>query len=45
MVGGLVNGDEVAILSTWSDGRDTWAKLDKGWAAMVYNGETYIKVA
>jgi membrane protein involved in colicin uptake len=44
VVGGLVDGNEVTILSTWSDGRDTWAKLDKGWAAMVYDGETYIKV-
>ena len=44
VVGGLVDGNEVAILSTWSDGKDTWARLDKGWAAMVYDGETYIKL-
>ena len=44
VVAGLVDGDEVTILDTWSDGQDTWAKLDKGWAAMVYNGETYIKL-
>jgi hypothetical protein len=44
VVAGLVDGDEVTILSTWTDGKDTWAKLDKGWAAMVYDGETYIKV-
>ena len=44
VVAGLVDGDEVTILSTWSDGKDTWAKLDKGWAAMVYDGETYIKL-
>jgi hypothetical protein len=44
VVAGLVNGDEVMILDTWSDGKDTWAKLDKGWAAMVYDGETYIKL-
>jgi hypothetical protein len=43
VVAGLVDGDEVTVYSTWSDGKDTWAKLDKGWAAMVYNGETYIK--
>src|SRR5215212_7788356 len=42
VVAGLVDGDEVTILDTWSDGKDTWAKLDKGWAAMVYNGEAYI---
>jgi ATPase subunit of ABC transporter with duplicated ATPase domains len=45
VVAGLVDGDEVSILSTWSDGKDTWAQLDKGWAAMVYDGETYIKLA
>ena len=45
VVAGLVDGDEVTILSTWSDGKDTWAKLDKGWAAMVYDGETYIRLA
>ena len=45
VVGGLVKGDEVTILSTWSDGRDTWAELDRGWAAMVYRGETYIETS
>ena len=45
VVAGLVDGDEVTVLSTWSDGKNTWAKLDKGWAAMVYDGETYIKLA
>ena len=44
VVAGLVDGDEVTILDSWSDGKDTWAKLDKGWAAMVYDGETYIKL-
>jgi hypothetical protein len=42
---GLVKGNKVDIIGTWSDGKNTWAKLDKGWAAMVYNGETYIKIA
>ena len=45
VVGGLVDGDEVTILSTWSDGNDTWGRLDNGWVAMVYDGETYIKLA
>ena len=44
VVAGLVDGNEVSILSTWSDGKNTWAKLDKGWAAMVYDGATYIKL-
>ncbi|MDQ2691007.1 MAG: SH3 domain-containing protein [Chloroflexota bacterium] len=43
VVGGLVKGDEVTILTTWSDGKDTWAQLSNGWSAMVYNGETYIQ--
>ena len=45
VVAGLVDGNEVTILSTWTDGKNTWAQLDKGWAAMVYDGETYIKYA
>src|SRR5574339_664251 len=28
VVAGLVEGNEVTILSTWSDGKNTWAKLD-----------------
>lgn len=43
VVAGLVNGNEVTILDTWTDGKDTWVKLENGWAAMVYDGETYIK--
>lgn len=45
VVAGLIKDDEVLILDTWSDGKNTWAKLEKGWAAMVYDGETYIKLA
>ena len=37
VVAGLVDGNEVTILSTWTDGKNTWAQLDKGWAAMVYD--------
>jgi len=45
LAGGLVRGDEVTILETWTDGKDTWAKLaDEQWAAVVYDGETYITV-
>ncbi len=44
-VGGLIKGNEVNILETWTDGKNTWAKLgDDQWAAIVYNGETYIKI-
>lgn len=43
-VGGLVAGNEVTVLETWTDGKNTWAKLGEDqWAAMIYNGETYIK--
>jgi membrane protein involved in colicin uptake len=46
MVDGLVNGEEITIMETWTDGKDTWGKLAPGqWAAMVYKGETYIKLA
>ena len=45
VVAGLVDGNEVSILSTWSDGKNTWAKLDKGWATMIYDGKNYIKPA
>jgi hypothetical protein len=45
-VGGLTHGDEVTILDTWSDGKNTWAKLGPDqWAAIVYNGETLIKLS
>ena len=44
VVGGLLEGNEVTILGAWSDGKNTWARLDKGWAAMVYDGETYIEL-
>ena len=44
VVGGLVDGNEVTILGTWSDGKSTWGRLENGWAAMVYDGETYIKL-
>lgn len=43
VVAGLVDGNEVTIVSTWTDGKNIWAKLENGWAAMQYNGETYIK--
>jgi UDP-glucose 6-dehydrogenase len=43
IVAGLVDGNQVTVLETWSNGRDTWARLENGWAAVTYNGETYIK--
>ena len=45
-VGGLTKGNEVTVLETWSDGKNTWAKLGPDrWAAIVYNGETLIKLS
>jgi hypothetical protein len=45
MVGGLVAGDEVTIHETLVDGNDTWARIgDDQWAAVIYKGETYIKL-
>jgi len=45
-VGGLTHGKEVTILETWSDGKNTWAKLGPDqWAAIIYNGETLIKLS
>lgn len=44
-VGGLVAGQEVLVYETWTDGKDTWARIgDDQWAAAFYNGETYIKI-
>src|SRR5688500_4587480 len=44
-VGGLTHGEEVTILETWSDGKNTWAKLGPDrWAAIEYNGDTLIKL-
>jgi hypothetical protein len=45
VVAGLVKGDKLDILATWTDGKDTWAQLgpDK-WSAVVYNGEALIQL-
>lgn len=44
-VGGLVEGNEVTIYDTWTDGKDTWVRIGPDqWAAMIYGGETYIKL-
>lgn len=43
--GGLVKGNEVTILDTWTDGKDTWARIGPNqWVAVVFNGETYVKI-
>jgi hypothetical protein len=45
-VGGLTKDKEVTILETWTDGKNSWGKLGPDqWAAIVYNGETLIKLS
>ena len=42
---GLVRGDKVSIINTWTDGENTWAQLGPDrWAAIVYNGEPLIEL-
>ncbi len=42
---GLVKGDKVDIIATWTDGKNTWAQLGPDrWSAIIYNGEALIKL-
>ena len=43
VVAGLVKGQKVEVIATWTDGKDTWAQLgpDK-WSAVVYDGQAMI---
>jgi len=42
---GLRKGDKVTILSTWTDGENTWAQLGpERWAAIEHNGEALIEL-
>lgn len=44
-VAGLVRGDKVTILNTWTDGENTWAQLGPDrWAAIEHNGEALIEL-
>jgi len=44
-VAGLVKGEKVKIVSTWTDGKNTWAQLGPDrWAAIEHNGKTMIEV-
>jgi hypothetical protein len=44
-VAGLVKGQKVQIFDTWTDGKNTWAKIGEGtWAAVEYNGEKLLDV-
>ena len=45
VVAGLVRGNEVEIINTWTDGENTWAQLGPNrWAAIVYNDEALIEL-
>lgn len=46
VVAGLVNGDKVTVYETWIDGQNTWVRVGTDqWAAMVFEGATYIKLS
>jgi len=45
-VAGLVKGNKVKVLGTWTDGKNTWAQIGPGqWAAVEYNGKKMIELA
>jgi hypothetical protein len=45
-VAGLVKGNKVKILATWTDGKNTWAQIGPDqWAAIEHNGKKMIEVA
>jgi hypothetical protein len=40
VVSGLVFDQVVDVYETWTDGKNTWARIGEGtWAAMEYNGD------
>ena len=44
-VAGLVRNQEVEVFETWTDGKNTWARIGEGtWAAVEYNGEKLLDV-
>jgi len=43
VVAGLVKGQKVEVIATWTDGKDTWAQLGPDqWSAVVYDGKAMI---
>ena len=43
---GLIRGEKVTVLGTWTDGKNTWAQLGPDrWAAIIYNGEPLIELS
>ena len=45
VVAGLVRDQEVDVFETWTDGKNTWARIGEGtWAAVEYNGEKMLEL-
>ncbi len=43
VVAGLVKGQKIEVVATWTDGKDTWAQLGPDqWSAVIFNGEALI---
>ncbi len=43
VVAGLVKGQKIEVIATWTDGKDTWAQLGPDqWSAVIFNGEALI---
>lgn len=41
---GLSKGEKVQVLTTWNDGKNTWAQIGpERWCAMIYNGDTLME--
>ncbi len=44
-VAGLVKGQEVDVFETWTDGKNTWARIGEGmWSAVEFNGDKLLEV-
>ena len=45
VVAGLVFDQVVDVLETWTDGKNTWARIGEGtWAAVEYNGDKMMEI-
>ncbi len=45
IVAGLVKGQEVDVFETWTDGKDTWARIGEGtWAAVKWNDQQMMEL-
>jgi len=45
-VSGLVKGNKVKVLATWTDGKNTWVQIGPDqWAAAEHNGKKMIELA